>query len=444
MTHCNTQLSFPFFKGAKLTAAFDGGSIVSDGGLLLLREFDDQVRMTESIADLVYDPRDHRFVQHSQTELIRQRLFQIIAGYEDANDATRLRHDPLFKLLSGRTPEQDPLGSQPTLCRLENRVGADTISELVENMVRTFIRTRTEPLTEITLDIDPSESQTYGQQELTFYNGHYNSHMYFPQFICDAKTRLLVAAVLRPGNAPAFQSATSLLARIVELLRAEWPQIRISVRGDSGFCDPALLNWLEEEGITYAIGMSANTVLKRLSKPFVELVEARYRATSDPQRSFTSFTYQTQKTWPRPRRLVVKVEVTAMGTNVRYVIVTRAGRSRALYDWYVQRGGTVEDAIEQLKNGFEGDRLSCRRFEANAFRLMLHCAAYNLVALFRERIPVPELRDSDIQTLRIKLIKVGARVERTARRVWVRFSSTWPFTPLFLRAHAELIPRPSG
>lgn len=444
MTHCNTQLSFPFFKGAKLTAAFDGGSIVSDGGLLLLREFDDQIRMTDSIADLVYDPRDYRFVQHSQTELIRQRLFQIIAGYEDANDASRLRHDALFKLLSGRTPEQDPLGSQPTLCRLENRVGDDTISELVENMVRTFIRTRPEPLTEITLDIDPSESRTYGQQELTFYNGHYNSHMYFPQFICDAKSRLLVAAVLRPGNAPAFQSATSLLARIVELLRAEWPQIRISVRGDSGFCDPALLNWLEEEGITYAIGMSANTVLQSLSKPFVESVEARYRATSEPQRSFTSVTYQTRQTWLRPRRLLVKVEVTAMGTNVRFVIVTRAGRSRALYDWYVQRGGTVEDAIEQLKNGFEGDRLSCRRFEANAFRLMLHCAAYNLVAMFRERIPVPELRDADIQTFRIKLIKVGARVERTVRRVWVRLSSTWPFASLFTRTHASLFPWPGG
>ena len=444
MTHCNTQLSFPFFKAAKLTAAFDGGSIVSDGGLLLLREFDEQIRMTDSIADLVYDPRDHRFVQHSQKELIRQRLFQIIAGYEDANDATRLRHDPLFKMVSGRTPEQDPLGSQPTLCRLENRVGGDTISELVENMVRTFIRTRPEPLEEITLDIDPSESRTYGQQELTFFNGHYDSYMYFPQFICDAKTRLLVAAVLRPGNVSAFQGAIPLLARVVQMLRAKWPQIRISVRGDSSFCEPALLNWLEEEGITYAIGIAQNKVLKQLSEPFVKSVEERYRHTQKPQKSFSTFSYQTKKTWPRPRRLIVKVEVTAMGTNVRYVIVTRGGWSRALYRWYTERGGTVEDSIEQLKNGFEGDRLSCRRFEANAFRLLLHCAAYNLVALFRERISIPELRDADVQTLRIKLIKVGARVERTVRRVWVRFSSTWPFTPLFLRVHAELVPRPSG
>ncbi len=444
MTQCSKQLSFPFFKGAKLTAAFDGGSIVSDGGLLLLRQFDEQLGMTDSSAHLVSDPRDPRFIQHSQGELIRQRLFQIIAGYEDANDASRLRHDPVFKLISGRTPEQDPLGSQPTLCRLENRVDGDAIGDLVENMVKTFIRTRPEPLTEITLDIDPSESRTYGQQEFTFYNGHYNSHMYFPQFICDAKTRLLVAAVLRPGNVSATQGVTPLLARIVELLRTEWPHIRISVRGDSGFSDPALLNWLEEERIIYAIGIAGNKVLKRLSGPFVKLIEERYKTTGQPQRSFTSLTYKTLHSWPHPRRVIVKVEVTDMGTNVRYVIVTRGGRSRPLYDWYVERGGTVEDAIEQLKNGFEGDRLSCRRFEANAFRLMLHCAAYNLVALFRERVDVPELRDADVQTFRIKLIKVGARVERTVRRVWIRLSSSWPFTPLFIKVHEQLIPRPSG
>lgn len=444
MTHCTTQLDFPFFQPARLTAAFNGGSIVSDGGLLLLRQFDDEIRLTESIANLVYDRRDPRFVLHSQRELIRQRLFQIVAGYEDANDATLLRHDPLFKAISGRTPEEDPLGSQPTLSRLENRIPKNTLAELVENMVRTFIRTRPEPLRQITLDIDPSESRTYGHQQLTFFNGHYDSYMYFPQFICDAKTRLLIAAVLRPGNVSAAQGATPLLARVVQLLRAQWPNIRIDVRADSNFADPSLLNWLEEEGIPYAIGIGVNKGLTPLSAAFVKSVEDRYSQTHTPQRSFTSISYQTQKTWPHPRRVIVKVEVTSLGTNVRYVIVTRGGRSAALYPWYTERGGTVEDAIEQLKNGFEGDRLSCHRFEANAFRLLLHAAAYNLVVLFRERIALPELADADVQTIRLKLIKVGARIERTVRRVWVKLSSTWPFVSIFHRAHAALVAQPSG
>ncbi len=442
MTQCSKQLAFPFFKAAQLTATFDGGTIISDGGLLLVRQFDDTLGFTSDLASLVYDRRDARWVGHSHLDLVRQRIFQIIGGYEDANDATTLRHDPLFKALCDRLPEDKPLASQPTLCRLENRVSMNTVLEMVDHQVRTFIRTRPEPLTQITLDIDPSESRTYGQQELTFFNGHYDSWMYFPQFVCDAKTRFLLAAVLRPGNVSAVQGAVLLLDRIVHLLRADWPEIRIDVRADSNFSEPALLNWLEEEAIPYTIGMGENKALKALSAEFVQIVERRFEETHQPQRSFTSIRYQTQKTWPQPRRVVVKVEVTALGTNVRYVVVTRGGKSAALYDWYTERGGTIEDAIEQLKNGFEGDRLSCQRFEANAFRLALHAAAYNLMVLFRERSALPQIQKLDIKSLRVKLIKVGARVERTVRRVWFKLSSSWPFASLFRQVHGTLVTHP--
>lgn len=444
MTHCSTQLDFPFFKDARLTATPDGGSIVSDAGLLLVREFDEKIGLTRAISDVIYDPRDPRFVVHPQIDLLRQRIYQIVAGYEDCNDATRLRHDPIFKAVAGRTPEDVPLGSQPTLSRLENRVGLDTQMEAVDVLVRRFIATRPEPLEEITLDIDPSEAETYGQQELTFFNAHYDSYMYFPQFICDAKTRFLLAAVLRPGNVGTVQGAILLLDRIVRLLRHAWPDLKIRVRGDSNFADPALLNWLEEQEIPYTIGMAGNKALAALSAPFVKTVEERFRTSSQPQRSFTSIRYRTQKTWSRKRRIVVKVEVTSLGTNVRYVIATQPGRSRNLYEWYVERGGTIEDALEQLKNGFEGDRLSCRDFKANAFRLIVHAAAYNLMLLFREHVAVPELADADIQTVRVKLIKVGALIVRTARRLWVKLSSTWPFLDLFKKVHAVLVPAPSG
>jgi hypothetical protein len=442
MTQCSKHLTFPFFKAAQLTATFTGGTIVSDGGMLLVRQFDEEIGFTQGLAATVYDRRDLRWVGHTHLDLIRQRLFQIIAGYEDANDSTTLRHDPLFKALLGRLPEDKPLASQPTFSRLENRVSMDTVMEMVDHQVRAFIRTRQEPLDQITLDIDPSEARTYGQQELTFFNGHYDSYMYFPQFVCDAKSRFLLASVLRPGNVSAVQGAMRLLDRIVQLLRAEWPHIRIDVRADSNFSDPAFLNWLEEEAIPYAIGMGENKALKAKSAAFVQAVEKKYEATRQPQRSFTSIQYQTQKTWPHPRRVVIKVEVTPLGTNVRYIIVTRGGRSASLYDWYAERGGTVEDAIEQLKNGFEGDRLSCRRFDANAFRLAIHAAAYNFMVLFRERLAIPQLVKLDIATLRTKLIKVGARVERTVRRLWFKLSSSWPFASFFRQAHGILVPAP--
>jgi hypothetical protein len=444
MTECSKRLQFPFFKDAQLTTDFTGGSITSDGGLLLVREFDERIRLSERFSKLIPDPRDPRFTLHDQDVLIRQRLYQVVAGYEDANDATLLRKDPIFKAIAGRCPEDLDMGSQPTFSRLENRIQPGTIEDLNDEMVRMFIRSRTEPMTEITLDIDPSEARTYGQQELTYFNGHYDSYMYFPQFVCDAKSHFLLAAVLRPGKVSAANGAVLLLSRIVGLLRAEWPKIRIYVRADSNFAEPHLLNWLEEESIAYTVGIGQNKALRALSAEFVKAVESRFEASGQPQRSFTSLSYQTQKTWTHPRRVVVKVEVTKLGTNVRYVVATKGGRSQDLYEWYTERGGTIEDVIEQLKNGFEADRMSCHRFEANAFRLLLHSAAYNLMLLFREQIAVPELKHADIQTIRIKLIKVGGRVERTARRIWVRLSSSWPFATLYRQALARVLPLPSG
>jgi hypothetical protein len=291
--------------------------------------------------------------------------------------------------------------------------------------------------------MDPSEARTYGKQQLTFFNAFYDSYMYHPNFLCDAATGFLLAPILRPGNVPAAYGATPLLARVVEMLRAAWPHICINLRADSNFAVPELLDWLEEEGIVYTIGNQANDVLERLSANFVQKVRAAFEASGRPQRSFTSFRYAAG-TWPRKRRIVVKCEVTSQGTNVRYIVVTRAGKSADLYQWYTQRGGTIEDVIEELKNGFEGDRLSCHRFQANAFRLFLHSAAYNLMVLFREATRVPDLQKASIQTIRIRLIKVGAVVTRTVRRIWVRLSSTWPFADLYRQVHNTLVPLPGG
>jgi len=444
MTECSKQLHLPFFKSRDLTVTFGGGDIVTDAGLLLVRQFEHERDLIGALSKVIVDPRDPLRVTHEQTELLRQRIFQIIAGYEDCNDANRLRIDPLFKTIVGRLPSDPDLGSQPTLTRLENRVDAGTCREITGVLMDWFIASRPTAPSEMTLEMDTSDAATYGQQVLSFYNAHYNEHMYFPMFLNDAATGYLLASLLRPGNAGGSDGATNILDNVVGRLRGMRRDLLLFFRADSHFATPLILDWLEYKGIEYVVGLGENKVLKRLSADFVARVEERFRRTGRPQKDFTSIRYKTRKTWTRARRVIVKVEVTSLGTNIRLAVTNRLGRSEDLYDWCVQRGGTVEGSIKALKNGFEGDRLSCHTFEANRFRLLLHTTAHNLMVLFRERITVPDLRRADIHTLRIKLIKVAARVRQTARRLWFELSSSWPFSPYFRAAHHALISSPSG
>lgn len=443
MTQCSTQLEFPFFKKARLVATADAGDVVTDPGLLLVRELDERIAFTPSIARLIPDPRNPFYVRHSNTELFRQRIYQIIAGYEDCNDASTLRHNSIFKVIAGRSPTDAPLASQPTLSRLENRVHGDILREINEQFVRKFIETRPEPPDEIIFDIDSTDAETYGMQQLTFFNAYYDGYVYHPLLLHDAKTGYTLAVVLRPGNVGGAAELLVTLSYVVSILRAAFPKVRFSFRADSGFCDPSVLDWLEGERILYTVGIGTNKVLEAISANFVHATEKSFEYTRQPQRAYTSIRYKAGK-WDHSRRIVVKCEVTALGTNVRTVVTTRGGRSQDLYVWYTQRGGTSEHYIGELKNGFEGDRLSCRKFDANFFRILEHTAAYNLMVLFREQVPLPEVQHADIETIRHKVIKVGALVKKTARCVWVRMSSTWPFMRLFEAVHRAILLVPSG
>lgn len=443
MTQCNPQLAFPFFKKAEVVATTDAGDIVTDSGLLLVREFDERIGFTAELAKLLPDPRDPFRIRHPQQELFRQRLYQIVAGYEDCNDATVLRHDSIFKLMAGRSPSEGPLASQPTLSRFENRPHVDTLREINEEFTRRFIESRMEPPAEIILDADSTNVDAHGMQQLTFFSAYYDEHIYHPLLVHDAKTGYALGVVLRPGNVGGAAELLRTLSVIVPLLRATWPKVRLSFRADSGFCEPNALAWLEDEQILYTVGMGSNSVLDEHSANFVHAIEKSYEYSHQPQKSYTSLRYAA-KSWDHKRRIVVKCEVTALGTNVRYVVTTRGRRSQEVYEWYIQRGGTSEDYIEELKNGFHGDRLSCRKFDANFFRLLEHTAAYNLMVLFREQIQVPELQRASIHTIRLKVIKVGALVKQTARRIWVRLSSTWPFLPVFRAVHNAVLEVPTG
>jgi len=361
---------------------------------------------------------------------LRQRLYQIVAGYEDANDADRLRHDPLLQIVADEKLG-DALGSQPTLSRWENSTGARDLVQLSDTWCQQFIRlcgVQVRQRGEILLDLDSTDDPTYGQQQLSFFNGAYGQHMYHPMLIFERHTGCLLAARLRPGNASSHARIVPMLLRLVPRLQAAFPEVTIQLRGDAGFALPLLYKFCEFFDIEYAIGIPANCVFQQRAEPLQKQLKRRYGRTPVPQRAFSSFRHRA-RSWPCQRRICYKAEHSAAGTNLRFVVTNRPGRASQVFAFYNDRG-ECENRIEEFKNGFRADRLSCHRFLANAFRLLLHGAAYNLVNFFRHQLPSP-WRSAQIETLRAQLFKIGARVRQTARCIHIHLATGWPFQDLF-------------
>jgi len=430
---CIPQLSFSFYRHRPIRADFSGGQITSDAGLLPLRAFDHRYGLTRGLAQRVCDPREEERVRHSVSSLFRQRLYQIIAGYEDANDADRLRHDPAFQILADQ-PLGEPLGSQPTLSRWENSPSPRDLLKLQDALLDWFVKIcgkQVRKRGEILLDVDSTDDPTYGQQQLSFFNGGYDQHMYHPLLIFERHSGCLLAARLRQGRAASNARIIPLLLRIVPRLQREFPKARIKLRADAGFAMPLLYEFCEFFGIQYTIGIGTNSRLQGPAQRLQCRLARRYRRTAEPQRSFSSFRYRAHS-WSHQRRITYKAEHTAAGTNLRFLVTNLAGCSRSIFSFYNDRG-ECENRIEEFKNGFAADRLSCHRFRANAFRLSLHSFAYNLVNLFRLQWP-PSMRSAQIETLRIQLFKIGARIRQTARCIRIHLASGWPFQDLFQTA----------
>jgi Transposase DDE domain group 1 len=430
VTICITQLSFSFYRHQPVLADFSGGQITGDAGLLPLRAFDQHHGLTGDLAQLLSDPREDDRVRHDSLALLRQRIYQIVAGYEDGNDATRLRYDPLLQIVADQKLGQ-ALGSQPTLSRWENAPSARDLMRLNDALLEIFIRICGEQVRkrgEILLDIDSTDDPTHGQQQLSFFNGAYNQHMYHPMLVFERHTGCLLAARLRPGNASSHARIVPMLLRLVPRLQAAFPGVKIKLRGDAGFALPLLYEFCEFFGIQYALGIPANQVFQRRAEPRQKRLQRRYRRTQLPQRSFSSFRHRA-RSWSHQRRICYKAEHTAAGTNLRFLITNCSGPAATVFAFYNDRG-ECENRIEEFKNGFRADRLSCHRFLANAFRLLLHGFAYNLVNLFRLQLPLP-WRSAQIETLRARLFKLGARVRQTARCIRIHLATSWPFQSLF-------------
>jgi len=433
VTHCIPQLLFSFYRHRPIHADFSGGQITSDAGLLPLRAFDERHQLTRDLTETLSDPRQDDRVRHDSLALLRQRIYQIVAGYEDANDADRLRHDPLLQIIADQKLGE-ALGSQPTLCRWENAPAARDLVRLNDALLQQFIRLcgkQVRKRGEILLDIDSTDDPTHGQQQFSFFNGGYGQYMYHPMLIFERHTGCLLAARLRAGNASSHARIVPLLLRLVPRRQAAFPKVKIQLRGDAGFALPLLYEFCEFFGIQYTLGIPANSVFQRRAESRQKRLQRRYRRTQLPQRSFSSFRHRA-RSWLHQRRICYKAEHTAVGTNLRFLITNCPGRASQVFAFYNDRG-ECENRIEEFKNGFRADRLSCHRFLANAFRLLLHGFAYNLVNLFRLQLPQP-WRSAQIETLRAQLFKIGARVRQTARCVRLHLASGWPFQNLFRAA----------
>lgn len=411
-----------------LEAAFDGGRLTSDGGLAWLAQADRELGLCEEIARHVPERRGPS-VRHSLETLVRQRVLQIACGYEDQNDSDALRTDPLLKLVCGRLPETGAdLASQPTISRMENAPDARACLRVARALGKLYVRERAKHAApeRVLLDLDSTDDPTHGEQEGSYYHGYYKGHILHPLLVFDGETGQLVSAVLRPGNTHAGRGAVAVLKRVVTRLREAWPGTKIEIRADAGFALPAVYEWCEKEGIGYTIGLISNPRLEALAEPLLRRAEreSEARGGEEKVRLVSDAPYEAGS-WGKPRRVVFKAEVLQKGTNTRFVVTSRNDEPEELYDWYVRRG-EAEGWIKDFKRALKADRLSCHRFWANQFRLLLHAAAYWLLDALRRKLVAAGAKRMQLDTLRLWLIKIGGRVRQLLTKVRLHLASGHP------------------
>jgi hypothetical protein len=421
-----------------LAVDFQGGRLTSDGGWCWVAEADTDMGLSATLAAAVPDHRRRRG-RHTQQTLLQQRLYQITAGYADQNDADTLRSDPLLKLVCGRVPETDPdLASQPTVSRFENGFSARDCYRLAEALGTVYLRERERGgiPTHILLDLDSTDDPTHGEQEGRAYHGYYRQHMYHPLLVFDGDTGHLITAVLRPGTVHAGHGALAILRRIVRRLRQQWPGVAITIRADAGFAKPALFAWCEAEAISSTIGLVTNSRLLALAAPLAEAAQADSTQAGGTKVRLVDEAHYQAGSWEAPRRVIIKAEVLAQGPNLRFVVTTSVQDPKMVYNAYVDRGET-ENWIKDLKRACFADRLSCHRFLANQVRLLLYAAAYTLLHTLRTWLVSAGSERLTLETLRLRLLKIGGRVRQLPTRLHLRLASHHPGESLWhlLAAH---------
>ncbi len=440
-TDCIPQVTFNFDSKRKaVVAAFDMPHASSDGGAVLLKAIDTQFGLTKRLAACLEDDRQSGKVRHQTLELLRQRLFGLACGYADCNDAARLADDAIHKLLLERDPLAGPaLASQPTLSRFENAVGARELIAMGHVLADTVIEHHRRRLrgraTRITIDLDPTDDPTHGQQEFTFFNGHYDTWCYLPVVATvtfnEEAAQYAVAAVLRPGNAPASLGACGLLRRVIRQLRAAFHSPTIRVRLDGGFATPTVFAFLEAQQVEYVVAMASNARLEKRARRLMGKARMRSKASGQTAHLYGETRYAA-KTWKRKRRVIIKAEVVRHPgrdpkNNPRFVVTNVLHAPRTVYEQVYCQRGDVENRLKELHHGLEMDRTSCSRFLANQFRVLLTLAAYLLFQELQRRARGTACADAQVTTLRERLIKLAVWVERSVRRIVLHLPATCPW-----------------
>ncbi len=451
MTECNqSALPFEAHFSRQVVAHFDGAQMTTDGGALLLRAVDRRISLLKRVAGFFTDRRDPERIEHELGQMLAQRVYGLALGYEDLIDHEELRCDPLLALLAGKRELEEPLAGKSTLNRLEltpagepQRERYHKISYSAEALdallVEIFLEAHAQPPREIVLDLDVTDTPLHGEQEARFFHGYYGHYCYLPLYIFCGEH--LLCARLRPSNQDASAGSVEEVARIVRQIRQRWPRVRIVLRADSAFCREELMSWCEKYSVDYVFGLARNCRMRRKIASCLRQAKREYQRTGKATRVFTEFFYRTRKSWSRPRRVVAKAEYLEKGENPRYLVTSLDAQTwpaQKLYERLYCARGEMENRIKEQLSLFS-DRLSTETLRANQLRLYFSSLAYVLVhALRRLALAGTEWASAQVETIRLRLLKIAAEVHITARRIWVRYSRAYPWKTIFAAAYAAL------
>jgi len=434
MTECTpVKIEFPPSKRRKIEVEFAGGDITSDGGVLLLRQMDDQLNLLKSVNQIIPDPRDPRYIIHDQLSMLRQRVYGLCLGYEDLNDHDLLRVDPALQTAVNR--DQD-LASDSTLSRLENRMNQQVMWDIHEVLVNQFIQSFDQPPTELLLDMDATDDEIHGHQEGRFFHGYYDHYCFMPLYIfCDKQ---FLVSYLRPSNIDGAKHAWGILSLLVKKLRGTWPDVSITIRGDSGFCRDKMLRWCDKNDINYIVGIAKNNRLIKSIKSEMQEAELAFESTKTASRVFKSFQYQAKK-WKAPRRVIGKAEHLFKGANPRFIVTNIPEEAQLLYEQVYCARGEMENRIKEQQLDLFADRTSSHYWWSNQFRLLLSSLAYVLLDSIR-RIGLKDTEHERLQvgSIRLRFLKIGAVIIRNTRRIRFLLSSSYPYKSSFERLANKL------
>jgi hypothetical protein len=452
MTECiQSDFGFKACGKREILARFDGGTISTDGGAFLLRQTDQRLNLLPRLAECFLDGRNQEQVRHSILEMLSQRIYGLALGYEDINDHEQLRNDPVFGILAGRSELEEPLAGKSTLNRMELGAGVpdrykkitfwkESIDEL---LVKVFVESQGKAPDQIVLDMDTTDLPLHGKQEGRFFHGYYDEYCYLPLYVFCGEH--VLCARLREANHDASFGCLAEIQRIVAQIRATWPEVKIILRGDSGFCRNELMSWCENHGVDFVFGLARNQRLRRIIGAQMHAATKQWEQTGKPARVFSEFDYQTKKRkkggWERERRVVAKAEHIDGKENPRFVVTSLSSErwaAQALYEELYCGRGDMENRIKEQFSLF-ADRVSSETMRANQMRVYLSAMAYILMSGFRRLgLQGTELAQAQVSTIRTKLLKIGAQIRVTVRKVWVSMASSYPWQSVYQQVWANL------